>query len=202
MLKVFCGGSRIIPGFNQGLSEDVIEIINQYVRANAAILIGDADGVDSLIQEYLFKIGYKNVVIFYSTAKPRNMKDNKWQLKYINARGLKGREFMQAKDKAMAALCDEALMIWDPVSINNYGRLAVSKGTLANCTNVLTLNKPVTLWSTAQCHAIKSADLGGLENWMKDLRPYDNNGEKYKAMMIQEFQRQKNTSIRWASSLG
>ena len=197
MLKVFCGGSRIIPEYQSALPEDVCALLDYYMSINAALLIGDADGVDNLIQTYVNNAGYKNVVVFHSTARPRYMVNNAWQTRHVPAYGLKGREFMQAKDKAMAATCDEALMVWNPVSVNKYGNLTVSKGTLANCTNVVIQAKPVVVWSTAQHHAVRCASIQGLAQWMEDLKPYTAQGEQYKAMMIQEFQRQKNQSIRW-----
>ena len=65
---IFISGSRAINQLNS-LNEDFIE---NCILKDKKILIWDADGVDFLVQEYLFKKKYTNVTVFTVNKKPRN----------------------------------------------------------------------------------------------------------------------------------
>ena len=132
MKKVFIGGSRKISKINIELKKRIDNII----KMNFTILIGDANGVDKSIQKYLFKKEYKNVYIFCAGDKCRN-NIGEWEVKYIKTDlAKKDFNFYSLKDIEMAKETDYGLMIWD----------GKSRGTLSNVMNLLEKNKTCLLY--------------------------------------------------------
>jgi len=126
-MKVFISGSIS----TKSLSKNAIAYLEQIVEGNRTILIGDAPGVDSAVQQYLFEQRYQNVFVYFSGGEIRNNIGN-WQTRKIpNPENLSGRSRYQLKDKAMADDCDYGMMFWD-------GR---SKGTKANIDYMEALGK-------------------------------------------------------------
>ena len=121
-MKVFIGGSISIKHFGYMVTDELDKIMD----CNMEILIGDAYGIDSLVQEYLDANWYWKVWVYASEGKARN-NVGKWTIKTINVpEGVYGREFYEQKDKAMAKDCDFGFMIWDGKSkgtLNNIKRL-------------------------------------------------------------------------------
>ena len=117
-MKVFIGGSISI----KYLDYEVQDELDKIMQGELDILIGDAYGVDSLIQKYCYKNGYNNVKIYACNGKARN-NIGSWSVEAINvSNNLSGREFYTQKDIEMSAVCDYGFMIWD----------GKSKGTFAN----------------------------------------------------------------------
>jgi adenine-specific DNA-methyltransferase len=94
------------------------------------ILVGDAGGVDCLVQEYLKESKYKNLRVYYSWlntySKPRNTNGYK-------AIGVRGN--YQDRDQYMCGLADYGLAIWDQKSkgtLNNIKRIPKTKVILVN----------------------------------------------------------------------
>ena len=56
----------------KNINKIVISRIDNIIRENFTILIGDADGVDSSIQQILANKSYKNVVVYCTGNYPRN----------------------------------------------------------------------------------------------------------------------------------
>lgn len=147
--KIFIGGSRI--GIIQNtLPDDTKRIIDNIINKNYEILIGDADGADIAVQEYLAQHDYKNVTIYYSGEQIRNIANDSWNTKHIavNESVDKSKRSIQAvKDKEMAKQADAGFMIWSDVYINKrFGNKCVSSGTLTNIYNLLCINKPVVVY--------------------------------------------------------
>lgn len=96
------------------------------------VLIGDAYGVDTLVQQMLKdKYDYPFVTVYASNGKARNNIGN-WNVKAIDVpSGIYGREFYTYKDVAMSNDCDFGLMFWD----------GKSQGTLNNIRRLIGLNK-------------------------------------------------------------
>ena len=90
-------------------------LIEQFVKNNDEILIGDCYGVDVAVQKYLESKGYCNVTIYCSGESPRNnfVTGAKVRSCAEVAKGLTGSAFHYVKDIQMACDCDQALMIWD-----------------------------------------------------------------------------------------
>ena len=126
-MKIFISGSIGI----KSLSEMEILHLDEIIANKHTVLIGDAYGVDKLVQEYLSEQNYEDVIVYFSGEKVRNNKGN-WNMKQcLNPENLTGRSFYQMKDKAMADDCDCGLMFWN----------GKSKGTKHNIVYLERLNK-------------------------------------------------------------
>lgn len=134
MKKVFIGGSRKISKINNEIKKRIDNIIKQ----NFTILIGDANGVDKSVQKYLTLKEYNKVHVFCTGNKCRN-NVGEWDVKYIETNlPRKGYEYYVLKDIEMAKEADYGLMIWD----------GKSRGTLNNVMNLIACNKKCLLFVT------------------------------------------------------
>lgn len=115
-MKIFVSGSISI----KKLPQIAVEKLDSIIAHNFTVLVGDANGVDCLIQEYLKRKSYPNVQVYYAGHKIRNNLNN-WQMVNV-ASNLTGRALYTQKDKKMAQDSDYGMMIWD----------GKSKGTKAN----------------------------------------------------------------------
>ncbi|MEG4286400.1 hypothetical protein QUB68_25035 [Microcoleus sp. A006_D1] len=117
MTKVLISGNRSI----KTLPIEAIASIERIIAQNFHIIIGDADGVDSLVQQYLKKQGYQKVTVYYakfnSLGKPRNHHG----FPTVSVAGN-----YSNRDRMMCSIADYGLAIWD-------GR---SSGTRANINRV------------------------------------------------------------------
>jgi len=127
-MKIFISGSISI----KQLPPLALEKINSIIEKNYRIIIGDAKGVDFLVQEYLLKNKYNDVTVYFTGDKIRNNAGD-WETNQIivDTEKIKGRQLYTVKDKAMANDADYGLMIWD----------GKSKGTLGNINEMKRLNK-------------------------------------------------------------
>jgi hypothetical protein len=134
MKKVFIGGSRKLSKINNEIKQRLDNIIKQ----NFTILIGDANGIDKSVQIYLSIKEFKNVYVFCTGEKCRNNIGG-WDVRHIDTNlSKKGYEFYILKDIEMAKEADYGLMIWD----------GQSKGTLNNIMNLIKYNKKCLLFVT------------------------------------------------------
>jgi len=132
MIKVFFGGSRAASKLNK----DVKLRIDNVIENNYSILIGDANGADKAVQNYLFEKNYKNVIVYCMERQCRN-NIGLWEVKHVNApSGKTGFDYYSVKDIEMAKEADYGFMIWD----------AKSKGTLNNVINLLKSKKKSLLY--------------------------------------------------------
>jgi hypothetical protein len=132
MKKVFIGGSRKLGRLNRAIKERADNIVGQDFQ----ILIGDANGADKAVQQYLAEKGYKNVIVFCMGDTCRN-NIGKWETKAIAShRNKKDFSYFAVKDKEMSEQADYGFMLWD----------GKSKGTLNNIVNTLQRNKYVLVY--------------------------------------------------------
>jgi len=132
MTKVFIGGSRRMTK----LAPSILGRIDNIINSNFTVLIGDANGTDKGIQEYLANKHYENVVVFCTGDVCRNNIGN-WETRNVVAdSGKKGFDFYAVKDQQMAKEASYGFMIWD----------AKSKGTLNNIINLLKGKKQVLVY--------------------------------------------------------
>lgn len=118
MTRVFVSGSMKI----KHLDSQVIDRLKNIVDSQYWVIVGDADGVDSSVQEYLKAEGATSVVVYCSGETPRNNLGS-WRTKSVATTSKPGtRDYFTAKDKRMAEDCDYGFMVWD----------ARSTGTLSN----------------------------------------------------------------------
>lgn len=130
-MKVFIAGAREI----RGLKSTVIDKLNNIIKKEYDIFVGDANGVDKNVQEFLNKKNYKKVTV-YSMENSRNNIGNWKNIKVISNLTAKTRAYFTEKDKKMAEEADIGFMIWNKKS----------EGTLNNIINLLILEKKVCLF--------------------------------------------------------
>jgi len=157
MKNVFVSGSINI----KKLDSKVIERLKNIISSNLRVIVGDASGVDSSIQEYLKSNEVRSVVVYCSGDKPRNNIGH-WDTKKVDTSYKPGtRQFFTVKDKAMAADCDYGFMIWD----------GSSTGTLSNAIELVERNKIAVVYisKTKQFFNIKNVqDIEKLIKFMSE----------------------------------
>lgn len=150
--NIFIGGSRISQLCCDGkLPDPVCARLKNMIDEEYHILIGDANGVDKMVQDYLRQRGYKKVTVYYSGDRLRNKADDSWDTKHIpidaTGKKLNGYEVQKLKDKKMVENADAGYMIWaDTYTNKRFGNKCVSKGTLSNIFNLLFEDKPVVVY--------------------------------------------------------
>lgn len=131
-MKIFIAGPRAVSKLNKSVENRLFNIYNN----NFTVFVGDANGVDKLIQNFYFNLNYTNVVVFASKGLARNNIGN-WPIENVTVDDkIKGFDFYVQKDIAMAKKADYGLMIWN----------GISKGTLNNVINLVSANKKVLIY--------------------------------------------------------
>ncbi|MDR1537801.1 MAG: hypothetical protein LBU32_07355 [Clostridiales bacterium] len=131
-MNIFIGGPRAVKILENAVKSRLDGIVDKGFQ----VLVGDADGVDACVQEYLAGKNYGHVTVYASNGRARNNAGG-WAIRNIVApRNSKGFNFYAAKDYAMAEDSDYGFMIWN----------GVSRGTQNNIKNLLALNKRVLLY--------------------------------------------------------
>jgi len=133
MQSVFVAGSRALSKLNPQIRERLDNIVKQ----NFTVLVGDANGADKAVQRYLAECGYRQVVV-YCMELCRNNVGN-WPIQEHTAESgmRRDRHYYGIKDLAMARHASCGFMIWD----------GISKGTLTNVMNLVNAEKKVLLYS-------------------------------------------------------
>lgn len=125
--KIFISGSLNIKNLDRLVKERIDKIISKKLE----VLVGDAEGADCSVQDYLLSIGATKARVFCSGAQPRNNVGH-WPVECVETSYAEGtRAFFTAKDLRMAEQADIGLMIWD----------AKSTGTLSNVIELLSRRK-------------------------------------------------------------
>jgi hypothetical protein len=143
---VFVAGS----GHISRLPAEVKSRIDTMVEKGFQILVGDANGSDKAVQQYLADKTYPNVLVHCTKNHCRNNVGN-WSTREVAApRGARGFDYYSVKDGAMADTADYGLMLWD----------GKSKGTVNNVVNLSRHHKPVVVYvaPTKQFMTIKTFD--------------------------------------------
>lgn len=113
MKPIFISGSSSIHELN----EDMIKNLDEIIKRNIPVIIGDCYGIDSLVQRYFHDNGYKNVTVYYVGSFPRchflEFKKCDCNDKVTNETG---RAFYEIKDIKMTEDCAGAMMFWDEKS--------------------------------------------------------------------------------------
>lgn len=95
--SVFISGK---VSYNKPVDSHIRKEIDKIINSKSKILIGDAPGADTRVQEYLAKKGYNNVTVYSTDKQVRNNIGN-WKVKYIRGLGKNEREIRRQKDIAM-----------------------------------------------------------------------------------------------------
>ena len=131
-MKIFIAGPRAI----KSLDKNIINKIDNICKKNYEIIVGDADGIDSSVQEYLSQRKYKNVKLYASNGIARNNYGN-WRVENVEVdSNIKGFDFYAQKDLQMVKDADIGFMIWN----------GKSKATFNNMVNLLNMKKEVILY--------------------------------------------------------
>jgi hypothetical protein len=119
--SVFISGSISI----KTLPKDVIKSIDKIIHQNFKILVGDASGVDTLVQNYCTSMGYHHVVVYSIYQFPRYKASENFKINYIQVPSSikQERERQQEKDKAMTLESEFSLVIWDEKSKGSYANI-------------------------------------------------------------------------------
>lgn len=127
MTTVFVAGSRRISR----LGKPVLERLDNIMGQGHAVVVGDANGVDKAVQDYLAAKAYPKVEIYCSGTLCRHNLGG-WPVRSVPLlQGKRGFESYATRDLAMAQQAGVGFFIWD-------GR---SKGTHNNILNMLKLEK-------------------------------------------------------------
>lgn len=157
MTKVFISGSMRI----KHLDKSVLERINNIIENHFSVIVGDADGVDSSVQEYLEQKGVRSVIVYCSGSQPRN-NIGKWETNCISTTSKPGtRAYFTAKDMQMASDCDYGLMVWD----------SKSTGTLSNAIELLRRHKKSLVYVNKEKEFLSVSDVGDLKKLLKYMSP-------------------------------
>ena len=126
-MNVFIGGSRAVSKLNAPLRAKIDEVV---LGLGHTVLIGDANGADKAVQQYLAQRQYPNVIV-YCMGSPRNNVAS-WPTRVIEPpSGERGFAYYAAKDSVMAQDAKCGVMLWD----------GKSKGTLNNILNLIGAGK-------------------------------------------------------------
>ena len=132
--KVFISGSIAI----KSLPQEVCKRLEKIMEKNMQVLVGDASGIDCLIQNFFKDKDYDNITVYSIYPEPRNISSRKFRIETINVSDdvKKERERQQFKDKQMSEDSDYSLIIWD----------GKSKGSFTNIIRALKLNKKIVVY--------------------------------------------------------
>jgi hypothetical protein len=132
-MKVFIGGSREISKLNNIIRTQLDDLM----KRDCTIFIGDAEGADKAVQTYFAKHHYSNVVVFCMEECRNNI--GGWPTRHVEPPSER-RDFSyySAKDFVMAREAQCGLMFWD----------GKSKGTLQNLLNLIAAGKRTQVYFT------------------------------------------------------
>jgi hypothetical protein len=150
MTTVFIAGSISISR----LHEKVQDRINKIVSSNFNVVVGDADGADTAIQNCLRDYQANKVTVYCTGDTPRNNVAN-WPVHQVHSKARAGsRAFFTAKDLEMARSSDYGLMVWD----------CKSTGTLSNVIELLKESKKSLVFVNKNKDFVTVADKAGLDH--------------------------------------
>jgi hypothetical protein len=116
--NVFISGS-VQTGFEDSgyyrktLPDKIKKDIDKHISKSHNIIVGEAPGIDSQVQDYLANKNYDNVTVYTSYDKPRYLANKKWNVVTVDSKGhAQGtKEFLREKDIAMTRDADEGLSV-------------------------------------------------------------------------------------------
>lgn len=150
MTTIFIAGSISISR----LHPSVQERINKIVSSDFNVVVGDADGADTSIQECLRSYHANKVTVYCTGEAPRNNVGN-WAVHHVQSKARTGtRAYFTAKDLEMAKNSDFGLMIWD----------CKSTGTLSNVIELLKAKKKSVVFINKKKEFVTISDKSDLEH--------------------------------------
>jgi len=121
MKKVFISGSISL----KNIPDKVKQSLKNIQEKNIHVLVGDANGIDTLIQEYFSQNFYYNLTVCSIYKKPRNYKNEKFKtiLVEVDADLKSERKRQEKKDAYMSIYSDYSFVIWDGKSKGSYNNI-------------------------------------------------------------------------------
>jgi hypothetical protein len=149
MSKIFIGGSRHVSR----LGAPIRARLDRIIESGFPVIVGDANGADKAVQQYLLGKGYGQVEVFCSGRVCRNNVGG-WKTREVQAgpHERRGYRFYSAKDREMAREADFGFMVWD----------GKSTGTLLNVLRLLRQDKKVVIYIVPED---RFAELKAFEQW-------------------------------------
>lgn len=130
--SVFISGTvKTMPGGEYeraDLPKFVQDKLNSYISSGRKILVGDAPGIDTQVQDFLASRGYKNVEVFTGdySVRQNSGKNLGWKVNKIESEGTE-KERRAKKDEAMSFVASEGLAVvisnGSTATRNNIARL-------------------------------------------------------------------------------
>lgn len=193
---VFVGGSRL-GMFNAALPDPVIAILNYFMQKEVHLLVGDAPGADSLVQNHLTTCSYEYVSVFHSPPGPRLCANSNWEQVNIGA-GSKatGRALRELKDHEMARQAKSGFMILEPFHKNRYGKLSTSRGTLNNMCNLIAQGKEVSTYFSPTGEIASFDKIDQLIEYLNSHQWFAPDNEKSQALL------RRATTEGWTTAAG
>lgn len=174
MTKVFISGSMNI----KNLDSNVIYRLNHIVESGFDVIVGDANGVDTSIQEFFLSKDYKKVKVYCAGSQPRN-NVGRWPTEVVETKALEGsRSFYTAKDLVMAEDCDFGLMVWD----------TKSTGTLSNTLELLKAEKKSRVYINKNKEFIKVTTVDDLKHLISFMSEFARNKAEAKIKLAQQIE--------------
>lgn len=119
MTTIFIAGSISINRLDPRVKARITEIL----LSGSHVVVGDADGADTSIQNFLSEKQAEKVTVYCSGDVPRNNIAN-WPVRNVNTTARAGtRAYFTAKDLEMARISESGLMIWDCKSTGTLGNV-------------------------------------------------------------------------------
>jgi adenine-specific DNA-methyltransferase len=110
--KLFVSGSRSI----KELPLVVRSYLDRFMSQGVIFLVGDCEGVDALVQKYLYDSRYDKVIAYTSGKSPRHFHGSiEWEIVHLNIDPTEylGKEYHRQKDIRMSYDCTRGFAIWD-----------------------------------------------------------------------------------------
>jgi hypothetical protein len=132
-MNVFIGGSRAVSKLNAAVHARLDDLM----KRGCTILIGDANGADKAVQQYLADCHYPNVLVFCMEDCRNNI--GRWPTRNIEPpTSRRDFAYYAAKDAAMSREAQCGVMLWD----------GKSKGTLQNMLILVAAGKRTLVYFT------------------------------------------------------
>lgn len=150
MTTVFIAGSISISRLHEKVQGRILKI----VLSDLNVVVGDADGADTSIQECLRACHASKVTVYCTGEAPRNNIAD-WPVHRVQSKARAGtRAFFTAKDVEMARNSDFGLMVWD----------CKSTGTLSNVIELLKARKKSVVFVNRSKDFVTVGDKSGLDH--------------------------------------
>lgn len=99
--------------YRKDLPKSITDEIDTYIKNQNHIIVGDAPGIDSQVQDYLNNSKYSKVTVYTTSKEPRYLANKDWKYKVIDTGDLdpNSKEGLKLKDEAMSKDAGKGLAV-------------------------------------------------------------------------------------------